>query len=102
MWILLEESPALSQEREPQAASPHCHGWGRSWAPTPTPFAGLLACFLVLYLQHLEVPRLEVESELKLPWQCGIQAISATYRSLTHTEEARDQTRILTGTMSSS
>ena len=49
--------------------------------------------FLGLHLQHMEVPRLGVESELQLrptphPQQCQIQAASATYttacRSLTH------------------
>ena len=64
--------------------------------------------FLGSHLQYMEVPRLEVESELQLPstpqsHQCQIQATSVIYttvhsnaRSLTVTlRETRDQIQIL-------
>ena len=57
-------------------------------------------------MEHIEVPRLGVESELQLP--AYTTATSATYicsnaKSLTHSElriEARNQTCILTDSMS--
>ena len=68
----------------------------------PLPF---IFCFLGPHLQHMEVPRLGVKSELQLPaykptsqpQQCQIQAVSATYTSsplhcwiLNPMSEARD------------
>ena len=59
-------------------------------------FSSFLCFFLGLHLQHMEIARLGVESELQLesmsqPQQCKIRATSATYatacsniRSLTH------------------
>ena len=52
----------------------------------------LLFCFLGLCLQHMEVPRLGVQSELQLP------AYTTAHRILDPLSEARVQTQILMDT----
>ena len=71
----------------------------------------ILFFFLRLYLQHMEVPRLEIESELQLPAYttatatldlshiCDLQCSLWQHQILYPLSEARDQTCILTDTM---
>ena len=73
-------------------------------------FSFFLCVFLGLHLQHMEIPRLEVKSELQLPAYatatamqdlsqvCDLHHSSQQCQILNPLTEARDQTRILTDT----
>ena len=80
--------------------------------PPLLPVSPLLFLIFLFFPQHVEVPRLGVKSELQLPaytaatamWDpsciCDLQHSSRQRRILNPRSEARDQTHILTDTMS--
>ena len=79
-----------------------------------TIFFLFLFCFLGPHLRHMEVPRLGVQPELQPlayttatatwdpSWVCNLYHCARQHRILNPLSKARDQTHILTDTMSSS